>query len=308
MGKMKKNQVPEFKMLNNRFKILIVIILYIVFMLLRNYDFSGFEVPILSEDIQDVLIPEGTAKMTFVDVGQGDSSIIQFGEYDVLIDAGEAEYGDDVVKKLEELGIDDIEYLVATHPHSDHIGGIPKVLENYEVENFVMPDIAHTTKAFENMIDLIDEKQINLIIPYEGQMLIDTDGASLKVISPVVKDDTNLNNYSICLKFDFGNTRAIYTGDVEARIENLIIDSGTILDSDIFQAGHHGSVTSNSEEFVNALTPQIVVVSCGKNNDYGHPHEEIVDRFNTFGSEIYRTDELSDITITTDGNEIKVIY
>ncbi len=308
MGKINKNDVPELKMLNTRFKILILIIIYIIFITGKNFgfDFESFDLPNISSEEERVVIPEGSAVMTFLDVGQGDSSIIQFNGYDILIDAGEKEYGKDVVKKLKDLGVDDIEFLVATHPHSDHIGGIATVLENFEVENFVMPEVVHTTNTFENMIDLVAEKKINVIMPEQGQKLIETEGAVLQVISPKITNEDNLNNYSICLKFDFGNTRAIYTGDAEVMVEKMILESGVGLNADIFQVGHHGSVTSNSESFLGAMTPQIGIISSGKNNDYGHPHEEIVERFENIGTELYRTDQLSDITITTDGSTIEV--
>ncbi len=306
MGKMNKKDVPEFKMLNLRFKILILVILYIIFITFSNSDIELVDTSDLFGETEPVVIPEGTAIMTFFDVGQGDSSLIQFENYDILIDAGESQYGDDVVDKLNELGVDDIEFLVATHPHSDHIGGISEVLENFSVENFVMPKVVHTTKTYETMIDLVDEKNINVIIPTQGQKLIELDGILLQVISPVVTEDDNLNNYSICLKFDYGNTRSIYTGDAETKIENMILESGIGIDCDIFQVGHHGSVTSNSESFLNMLTPQIAIISCGKNNDYGHPHKEVVDRFEVLGTKIYRTDMLSDIRITTNGNSIEI--
>ncbi len=308
MAKKNKKDIPEFKMLNMRFKILILVIIYIVFISVSNSDinFDFVDISNVLEEQEPVAIPEGTAIMTFIDVGQGDSSLIQFQGYDILIDAGESQYGDDVVDKLNDLGVDDLEYLVATHPHSDHIGGIPEVLENFTVENFVMPRVVHTTKTYENMIDLVAEKNINVIIPTQGQKLIDIDGVLLQVISPEIENDDNLNNYSVCLKFDFGNTRAIYTGDAEAKIESMILASGIGIDCDIFQVGHHGSVTSNSEDFLEVLTPQIGIISCGKNNDYGHPHEEIVSRFENFGTKLYRTDELEDIIITTDGSNIEV--
>ncbi len=308
MGKMNKNDVPEFKMLNTRFKVLLLIIVYIIFISSKylGFDIKSIELPDIVPEAEVVVIPEGTAIMTFVDVGQGDCSIIQFKGYDILIDAGEKQYGDNVVKKLQELGVDDLEFVVATHPHSDHIGGISEVLENYVVENFVMPEVVHTTKTYEDMIDLVDEKSINLIIPNQGQYLIETDGAKLQVISPKITGEDNLNNYSICLKFDYGNTRAIYTGDAEVMIEKMIIESGVGLDCDIFQVGHHGSVTSNSGNFLGAMSPQIGIISCGKNNDYGHPQEEVVERFETLGTVLYRTDEISDITITTDGSTIEV--
>ncbi len=308
MGKINKNDVPEFKMLNTRFKVLILIIVYIVFVSAKymGFDLKEFNLPNILPESESVVIPEGTAIMTFIDVGQGDCSLIQFNGYDILIDAGESQFGDDVVDKLKELGVDDLEFLVATHPHSDHIGGIAEVLENYEVENFVMPEVVHTTKTYEDMIDILDTKNINVIIPNQGQYLIDTDGAKLQVISPKITKEDNLNNYSICLKFDYGNTRAIYTGDAEVMVEKMILESGVGLDCDIYQVGHHGSVTSNSEGFLGAMSPQIGIISCGKNNDYGHPHDEVVTRFETLGTELYRTDQLSDITITTDGSTIGV--
>ncbi len=306
MAKKKKVKLFEFSKKRYRTLLLVVILLYIF-----NLQFGGkFDIPELSlpSGEKEVVVYDDNATLTFLDVGQGDSILIQVKDIDILIDAGEKEYGDDVVSKLKKYGVEDIEFLVATHPHSDHIGGMANVLENFEVENFVMPEKEHTSKTFEKMVDLVYEKNIPVIFPYEGQMLFNDNGASLKVISPVIEDDDNLNNYSICLKFEYGNTRAILTGDAEAKVEKMIVASGESLEADIYKVGHHGSATSSSEGFVKAINPQISVISVGKDNDYGHPHQEIVERLEWVSSSIYKTSELSDIRIITDGSKIDVTY
>ncbi len=262
----------------------------------------------VKNDDKERIVVDGEAVITFFDLDQRDSTLIQFDDYDILIDAGDRAYGQDIVKKLNDIGVDDIEYLIATHPHADHIGGMDDVLLNFEVEHFVMPDVAHTSKTYENMIDIIIEKDIEVIIPEYGDYLIDEKNASLKVISPNIEEDDNLNNYSICLKFDFGNTRAIFTGDAEKEIEEMILKSGENIRADIFQAGHHGSSTSNTKQFVNAISPSITVISAGEDNKYGHPHVETIEILKSVGSDIYITSELSDIQIKTNGDEIKVNY
>ncbi len=328
MAKPKKDigDVPQFRVHAFRKTILTLILCYIVFLLVSNYGLDSLksievneivnilnsETPsnnsndVVTESSDRNVVVDGNAVFTFIDVGQGDSTLIQFEDYDILVDAGEKSYGDDVVKVLKEAGVDDLEFVVATHPHSDHIGGITKVLESFEVENFVMPDIEHTTSTYEKMLDTVIEKNINVIIPSQGEDLVDIAGVNVKVISPEITGDDNLNNYSICLRVDYGNTRLILTGDAEAKIEEMILDSGVNLSADIFQVGHHGSVTSNTSEFLKAMQPQIAVISAGKNNDYGHPHDEVVDRIESFGAVIYNTMDKSTITITTDGDEIKV--
>ncbi len=337
MAKPKKDldDVPQFRVHTFRKIILIGLIIYIVFLLISNYGVAGIidgaldvlnieggmpsndsdtNISVDSESVdEDEAVDEntsvdGTAIFTFIDVGQGDSTLIQFSGYDILVDAGEKSYGDDVVKALERANVDDLEFLVATHPHSDHIGGVIEVLDNFVVENFVMPDVEHTTTTYEKMLDKVIEKDINVIIPSQGENLVDIDGATVKVISPEIENDDNLNNYSICLRVDFGNTRLILTGDAEVKIEDMILDSGIDINADIYQVGHHGSVTSNTQEFIAAMQPQIAIISAGKNNDYGHPHEEVVDRLESFGTVIYNTIDMSTITITTDGDEIKVDY
>ncbi len=324
MAKPKKNisDVPQFRVHTYRKTVLLLIILYIVFILVSNYGEDALNNLKLDDLVQNInnnkttnenvnttsKVVDGNAVFTFIDVGQGDSTLIQFNGYDILVDAGEKSYGDDVVKALKDAEVDDLEFLVATHPHSDHIGGISKVLENYTVENFVMPDVEHNTTTYEKLLDKIIEKDINVIIPSQGTDLIDIEGVNVKVISPEITNDDNLNNYSICLRVDYGNTRLILTGDAEAKIEEMILDSGIAINADIYQVGHHGSVTSNTQAFLEAMQPQIAVISSGKNNDYGHPHEEVVDRINSFGATIYNTVDTSTITITTDGDEIKVNY
>lgn len=306
MSKKKKVKLLEFGKTNFRVYLLVFLIIYILLLKYENL-LENVYVPFLDSGKSEVIVYDDNAVMTFFDVGQGDSILIQVKDIDILIDAGEKEYGNDVVAKLKENNVDDIEFLVATHPHSDHIGGIATVIENFEIDYFVMPNKEHTTKTFENMVDLVYENDIEVIFPYEGQMLFNEYGASLKVISPVVEDD-NLNNHSICLKFDYGNTRGIFTGDAEAKIENMILDSGENIETDIYKVGHHGSVTSSSKDFVNVLKPQISIISCGENNDYGHPHSEVVERLNEVGSSTYITSELGDIKVVTDGDKIDVIY
>ncbi len=319
MARPKKDigDVPQFRVHRFRKIVLILILAYIAFILISNYGFNNM-LDIVNQSFNDIGksnaentvtgTPDGTAVFTFIDVGQGDSTLIQFGDYDILVDAGEKAYGDDVVKVLEDAGVDDLEFLVATHPHSDHIGGINEVLDNIVVENFVMPDVEHTTNTYEKMLDSVIEKDINVIIPYQGQKLVDVEGAMVTVISPEICSDDNLNNYSICLRVDYGNTRLILTGDAEIKIEDMILDSGVDINADIFQVGHHGSVTSNSQGFLNAMKPQIAIVSAGEGNDYGHPHEEVTDRLTSVGATIYSTIDKSTITIITDGDEIKVEY
>ncbi len=330
MAKPKKDigDVPQFRVHRFRKTILTILVFYILFLVISNYGIDSVNIDIdkLVENISsenplnksDVSTKEsnntvvgnvsGNASFTFIDVGQGDSTLIQFDGYDILVDAGEKSYGDDVVRALKNANVDDLEFLVATHPHSDHIGGINEVLESFTVENFVMPDVVHTTTTYEKMLDSVIEKNINVVIPSQGEDLVDISGAKVKVISPEVKNDDNLNNYSICLRIDYGNTRLILTGDAEAKIEEMILDSGIDLSADIYQVGHHGSVTSNTLRFVEAMQPQISIISAGKNNDYGHPHDEVVDRLNGVGTTIYNTVDLSTIIITTDGDEIKVNY
>lgn len=241
----------------------------------------------------------------FIDVGQGDSTLIQTATQNILIDAGEDSAEKDVINYLNKFNITKLDYVVATHPHSDHIGGLDGVINNFEVTNILMPDVTHTTKTFENLITAIETNNTNVIIAQANQT-ITLDDITYTVLSPLRTSYDNLNNYSVVIKMDYNNVSFMFGGDAEKLVETDILNNNYNVDVDILKVSHHGSNTSSSPDFISAMSPTVAVISCGLNNDYGHPHQEVLQTLTANNAKLYTTPDLGNITVTTDGNLISV--
>ena len=252
---------------------------------------------------------DGSCAVHFFDVGQGDSALISCGGVNVLIDAGENNKGDEVLLKLSELGIKSLDYVIGTHAHSDHIGGLDTVLNGIEVKNIILSDLPDAlvpnTKTYSDLIDAIVDNNVNVIAAAVGASYKVGEG-KLSLIAPVRNDYKDLNDWSIVTKFEFGQTSFLFTGDAEEGAEENILDGGANLSATLLKAGHHGSSTSSSQRLLNAVKPEFVIVSVGEGNSYGHPHSEALQRFNNLGASVYRTDINGDITATSDGKNITI--
>lgn len=251
-----------------------------------------------SGEISKVLKTTGTSADGFIlhliDVGQGDSVLLECDKQYMLIDAGESDKGNVVVSYLKNHNINSIDYAVVTHPHSDHFGGMKTVLENIEAKNVVLTEANNTTRSWEKLIDYIDEKNYNVMFPKTNDKYSLGD-ATITAYIPEVNDE--LNNCSIVMKAEYNGFSAILTGDAEKSEEKLILESGFDVSANVLKAGHHGSKTSTSKDFLEAVNPTIALISCGENNDYGHPNKETITKFQNKGIEMYRTDELGDIDV-----------
>ena len=249
----------------------------------------------------------GTVEISYLDVGQGDAAYIKVNDMDILIDAGPKSDVDKLIKQLEEKNIDDFEIIVATHPHEDHIGGMTKVLQSYKVENFYMPKVEHSTKTFENMIKEVEKQGLKVKVLKEGVNIDIGEGALLETFSPNQEEYNNLNNYSPIMKLTFGNNSFLFTGDAEKDVEEEVLKTyKDKLDSDVIKFGHHGSSTSSSQSFIEAVSPDYGIISCGVDNSYGHPHREILKLIQDMNIEAYRTDIQGQITVISDGNNIDI--
>ncbi len=240
-------------------------------------------------------------KVHYIDVGQGDSELIQIGNQNILIDAG----GNDnkALNYLKSQGISKIDYIIATHPHEDHIGGMTSVINNFEVGEFYAPKVNHTTKTFENMIKALQNKGLKLTAPTVGDTL-NVGNATLQFLAPNGSKYQDLNNYSIVCKLKYGNTSYLFTGDAESLSEGEILAKQLDISADVLKLGHHGSHSSTSQAFLDKVNPRYAIVSCGKDNDYGHPHQETTDKLNKKGIEMLRTDVSGTIVSTSNGNDI----
>lgn len=242
--------------------------------------------------------------VTFLDVGQGDSILIRTAENAVLIDGGEHRARHVVTGYLNDAGITYICYVVATHPHSDHIGGLVTVLRDFEVGTLLMPDAVNETDTFLHFMDAIENHDIDVSIPAPGDVV--TAGIiRLTVLAPPTGLHTsNINNHSIVLRMDYGATSFLFTGDAETASERQMLESGQNLRADVLKVGHHGSQTSTTEEFLAAVNPSIAVIQAGLNNRHGHPHAEIIERLESHGVQIFRNDLHGTIRMFTDGYQI----
>ena len=251
--------------------------------------------------------PNGILEISYLDVGQGDSAYIRVNDFDILIDAGPRSDSDKLMEQLKEKNIDDFEIVIATHPHEDHIGGMTKVFSEYDVESFYMPKSTSTTKTFENMINAVKNEGLKVQVIKEGMSFDLGDGAKLEVYSPIQDSYDNLNNYSPIMKLIYGNNSFIFTGDAEKEVEEEVLEKySNNLKADVIKFGHHGSSTSSSEAFIEAISPKYGIISCGVDNSYGHPHREVLEVINKMNIKTYRTDKQGEITITSDGSNIDI--
>lgn len=246
-----------------------------------------------------------TAAIHIIDVGQGDSILLQNKSTNVLIDTGPNSAEDSLVSYLNSLGIERLDCLILTHPHEDHMGSADTIVNVFEVDTVLMPDCTSSSKFFENFLDAAEDNNIGIVIPERGDSFV-LDGLEFTVLAPGAGPYGEVNDYSIVLKVTYKNTSFMFTGDAEAISEEEILENfdAHFLDCDFLKAGHHGSTTSNTREFVLTVSPEYAAFSCGYENSYGHPHREIRELFDELGIEYSRTDLDGNVVYISDGEKI----
>lgn len=253
-----------------------------------------------------VPIPEtpadGALTVRFLDVGQADSILLECGGEFLLIDGGNVADSDLVVAALERYGVETLAAVVCTHPHEDHVGGLPGVLAVYPTETVYAPTTTYSSRCFDDFLYYVDQQRLTVTIPAPGDRFSLGD-ALVTVLGPV-KAYPDPNDTSIVLRVDYGDTRFLFTGDMEQTAEADLLDSGADLRADVLKAGHHGSSTSTGYRFLYAVEPEYAVISVGEGNPYGHPHWETISRLHDAEIPIYRTDHLGTITAVSDGYDI----
>lgn len=243
-----------------------------------------------------------TLTVSFLDVGQADAILIQNKDENMLIDAGNNEDGTLLVDYFNSLNINNFKYIVGTHPHEDHIGGLDDIIDNFTIEKIYLPDAITTTKTFLEVLTSIENKNLTYTVPKLNETFTLGD-ATFKVIYTGT-DTKNLNNASIVLKLTLNNISFLFTGDAPKEIEEKILNKD--LKANILKVGHHGSKYSTTSSFLKKVNPQYAVISAGKNNTYDHPHQIILNRLKNNNINILRTDKQGTIIITTDGTNLKI--
>ena len=241
--------------------------------------------------------------VVFVDVGQGDSAFIITPNKDViLIDAGVESDAKAIIDAMDKYEFENIDLMILTHPHADHIAGAVSILNTYDVEEVLMCSYVATSKTFEKLIDTLEIKDIDVTQAYVGQTY-NIDDVDLEILA-VDTDKKDNNNSSIVSRVEFGTISFMFTGDAEEITEREILKHYDNLSTNILKAGHHGSSTSTCEDFLDAVFPEYVIVSCGKDNSYGHPHKEFIDLMEKYNRPYFTTVDYGTITVQTNGEDI----
>ena len=256
------------------------------------------------DETKKVVSNSDTLKVYITDVGQADSILIRDGNYNMLIDAGNNSDGEKLVKYYKELGITSFKYVFASHPHEDHIGGMDDIINNFDIENFYMPDKLSTTKTFEDMLDALERKNLKYIVPKVNDKL-SLNNSNIDVIY-VGSDESDINDSSIVLKLNYFSNSFLFTGDLGSNKEKEILNSGANIKADVLKVGHHGSSYSTASLFLDKVNPSFAAISVGKNNIYKHPASSTLEKLNKMGIKVYRTDLDGTILFESNGKDISV--
>jgi competence protein ComEC len=262
-----------------------------------NFD-DGLESSFVpSDDSTDLVVH-------YLDVGQGDSIFIELpNSQSMLIDAGVSGEGESIESYINDSGYSKIDYLVATHPHADHIGSMTYIVKNIDIGSIYMPKVSTTTKTYEKLLTAISDKGYKVKSATAGMTIVEDSGFSVDILGPEEVDEDDMNNSSIIIKITYGSKSFLFIGDAETEELNTITSD---MSADVLKVGHHGSRTSTTEKFLQEVNPEYAVISCGKDNDYGHPHSEVIALLNQFDITYYRTDTQGTIIISSDGSSIDI--
>lgn len=271
-------------------------VLYLAIVVILVYLLNGYNDYIQPRSV------DGELQVHFLDVDQSDCILVRTDDKNMLIDGGTDSESDTIISYLENLRVDKLDVVIATHPHEDHIGGLDDAIEMFGADTVYMPDVSADTLVFEEFLLAVED--CNVVFPKSGDSFSLGD-AEITVIAPNSTSYKELNDYSIGIRLEYGENEFLFTGDAEALSEREMISSGLPLSADVYKVAHHGSKYSNSEAFIKLVSPSISVISCGAFNQYDFPHMVVVDRLSEYG-QIYRTDINGTVVITSDGKNLEV--
>jgi competence protein ComEC len=243
--------------------------------------------------------------ITIFDVGQGDAILVQSDNKNMLIDAGPNSSSLKLVNSLIKMDINRFDVVVATHPHEDHIGGLDSVINKFDIDQIIMPQVSANTQTFNDVLQAIHNKGLTVTAPVSGNNF-KLGSALCAILAPNSFSYEDINNYSIVMQVVYGNITFLFMGDAGLDSETDMLSKGYSLNSDVIKIGHHGSSSSTSDKLLKAVNPRYAVISSGQDNDYGHPHKETLSKLNSAGVIIYRTDLNGDITFSANGTNLIV--
>ena len=245
----------------------------------------------------------GRLEVHYMDIGQGDATLIKTGGHAMLIDAGNNSKGTAVQNYLKKQGVEKLDYVIGTHPDADHIGGLDVVIYKFDCGKVLLPKYKKDTKTYEDVENSLKSKSYKAVNPSVGDKFQLGD-ASFTVIAPADRKFDNANDYSIAIRLEYGKNSFLFVGDAEEESEEEMLKSSQILDADVYKVSHHGSKTGTSEDFLKMVNPAYAVISCGEDNSYGHPHAEVMNLLRKDGVKVFRTDEQGTIVAVSDGEKI----
>ena len=269
----------------------------------------GCELEVIPVPQPSISTDGSTLSVHYIDVGQADCILLETEGKFMLIDGGNKDDSQLVVTYLEQQGVQELEAVICTHAHEDHVGGLPAVLAVYPTKAVYAPTKTYSSKIFDSFLYYVDQQGLDVTIPAPGQLL--TLGDMIITVMGPVQSYADPNNTSIVLSAFYDDVRFIFTGDMETDAENDMLDywgEQIDWDSTVLKVGHHGSSTSSGYRFLYETDPEYAIVSVGKDNSYGHPHSEILSRYADAGIPLFRTDELGHIIVTADGSDVQITW
>lgn len=312
-GRKNENGYPRFQLTKKQKKLLAYAVVITIFgVIVYILDFTGVssisEIKNVFGAIDGVKPVGSDFAVYYLDAGQSDCTIVICDDKVLMIDCGTYNQLNTIRQSIHTLEIDEIDYMLITHQHDDHMGSAVDLISNLTVKNFIMPRLAEsnnvTSKTYNVLINTLNSKNINKIPAQDCKSFMLGD-ALVEILSPVTQSN-NLNNMSVVLKITYGNTEFLFQGDAESKIENDLLRSDFDIDVDVLKVGHHGSKTSSTDKYLDATSPQIAIFSSGYGNNYGHPNGTILERFEQKGITAFSTFLNGDITVSSDGKIITV--
>lgn len=271
----------------------------------REYDGgAGGETVLETENIRLPVEGDEASRLEvhFLDVGQGDATLIVSDGQTMLIDSGDDGQGTALQLYLTKQGIEKLDYLVLTHTDADHIGGADVIISKFDIGNVFIGDYKKETRVYRDLMQALKDRGLSYTTPAVGESF-SLGAATFTILAPN-KEYSDPNNTSIVLLLKNGENSFLFSGDAQEQAEEDILENGISIDCDVYKVGHHGSKHSNSKEFLSAMTPDCAVISCGENNSYGHPDAEVLNNLRSMGVKVYRTDEQGTIVAVSDGRQI----